>query len=341
MEENRLDPINLEVELNSKSHEVKSIAIMTSGGDSPGMNAAIRAAVRTAKFMGMKVFGIRKGFKGLLASDIYEMESKDVSDIIQRGGTILRSARCPEFHDEEVQRRAATIARVFGIDGLIVIGGNGSFLGARALSKFGINVVGIPATIDLDIPCTDYTIGFDTAVNTAMENIDKIRDTSASHERVSIIEVMGRDSGYIALWCGIISGAEDIIVPENPFEFNDIIKLILENRQRGKSHNLIINAEGVGNSLEMAKKIEEITGIPTRATILGHLQRGGSPSAKDRFHASLMGKYAVELVSRATNRVVAYKDGKYCDFDIEEANTMPYIFDNEKLNDSRVISMRH
>lgn len=320
--------------------EVNTIAVLTSGGDSPGMNAAIRSVVRTAKFMNKRVFGIRRGFKGLLASDIYEMNSKDVSDIIQRGGTILRSARCPEFHDPEVQKRAATICRVFGIEGLIVIGGNGTFLGARALSNYGINVVGIPATIDLDIPCSDYTIGFDTAVNTAMENIDKIRDTSASHERVSIVEVMGRDSGYIALWCGITSGAEDIIVPENPFDFNEIIKLIMENRQKGKSHNLIINAEGVGNSVEMAAKIEEITGIPTRATILGHLQRGGSPSAKDRFHASLMGKYAVELVCKATNRVVSYKDGKYCDFDINEANEMPYLFDNEKLLASRVISMR-
>lgn len=322
-------------------NKVRTIAVMTSGGDSPGMNAAIRATVRTALAMGKKVLGINRGFKGMLNSEIFEMESSDVSDIIQRGGTILHSARCKEFHDPEVQQRAANICKIFGIDGLVVIGGNGSFKGAQALSKYGINVVGVPGTIDLDIACSDYTIGFDTAVNTAMENIDKIRDTSASHERVSIVEVMGRETGYLALWCGIVNGAEEILVPEKEFNVNDVIKMILENRNKGKKHNLIVVAEGVGGSLELAKTIEETTGITTRATILGHLQRGGSPTAMDRMHATMMGKYAAELVSRASNRVVAYKDGKYCDFDIDEADAMPMKFLDELFQATQIVSIRH
>lgn len=321
--------------------EIKTVAIMTSGGDAPGMNAAIRAVVRTLEYKGKKILGIRRGFKGLLESDIFEMQSKDVSDILQNGGTILYTARSEEFMKPEVQERGAKICEVFGIDALVVIGGNGSFKGAQALSKFGISVVGIPATIDLDINCTDYTIGFDTAVNTAMENIDKIRDTSASHERVSIVEVMGRHAGYLALWSGLICGSEEILVPEMECNTNEIIKAILQNRSKGKMHNLIVMAEGVGGAIELAKKIQDITGIATRATILGHLQRGGRPTAVDRMHATRMGVYAANLVCESTNRVVAYRDGVYVDYDIDEADKMIKRFPTDTYNDSRIISKRY
>lgn len=304
--------------------ELETIGVLTSGGDAPGMNATIRAVVRTALARGKKVMGIRKGYQGLINGDIFEMDSRSVSDTIQRGGTILYTARCKEFMTPEGQQRGADMCRVFGIDGLVVIGGDGSFRGAEKLSHLGINTIGIPGTIDLDIACTDYTVGFDTAVNTAMEAIDKLRDTSTSHERVSIVEVMGRHAGYIALWCGIVNGAEDIFIPEktNTTE-EDTIKQILANRAKGKRHNLIIVAEGVGGSAELASKIERVTGIEARATILGHLQRGGSPTALDRMHASMMGAYAVDLLCTGkTNRVVAFKDGQYVDFDIDEGLAM-------------------
>ncbi len=304
--------------------EIKTIGVLTSGGDAPGMNAAIRAVVRTALARGKKVMGIRKGYNGLITGDIFEMDSRSVADTIQRGGTVLYTARCKEFYSPDGQQRGADMCKVFGIDGLVVIGGDGSFMGAEKLSHLGINTIGVPGTIDLDISCTDYTIGFDTAVNTAMEAIDRIRDTSTSHERVSIVEVMGRHAGYIALWCGIINGAEEILLPEmhNHSEEN-IIKQILENRKKGKRHHLIIAAEGVGGSMELAEKIERITGIESRATILGHLQRGGSPTATDRMHASMMGSYAVDLLCDGkSNRVVAFKEGEYVDYDIDEALAM-------------------
>ena len=304
--------------------EVKTISVLTSGGDAPGMNAAIRAVVRTAINKGMKVKGIMRGYAGLLQEEIVDMDGTSVADTIGRGGTILYTARCPEFMTEEGQKRGAEICRKHNIDGLVVIGGDGSYRGAGKLSALGINTVGLPGTIDLDIACTDYTIGFDTAINTAMEAIDKVRDTSTSHERCSIIEVMGRHAGYIALWCGIANGAEDILLPER-YDGNEqmLINRIIDNRKRGKRHHIIINAEGIGHSASMAKRIEAATGIETRATILGYMQRGGAPTCKDRVYASIMGAKAVELLEEGkTNRVVAYKHGEFLDFDIQEALNM-------------------
>ena len=303
---------------------VKTIGVLTSGGDAPGMNAAIRAVVRTALVKGLKVKGIMRGYAGLLKEEIIDMNTNSVSDIIQRGGTILYTARCDEFKTAEGQKAGSEICRKHGIDGIVVIGGDGSFNGACKLANLGINTIGIPGTIDQDIACTDYTIGFDTAVNTAMEAIDKVRDTSTSHERVSIIEVMGRSAGYIALWCGVASGAENILLPEY-YDGNEqeLINQIINNRKRGKKHHLIINAEGVGHSVSMAKRIEAATGIETRATILGYMQRGGSPTCLDRYYASMMGAKAVELISEgASNRVVVYRDGKFIDYDINEALAM-------------------
>ena len=304
--------------------KIKTIGVLTSGGDAPGMNAAIRAVVRTAINKGMKVKGIMRGYAGLLQEEIVDMDGTSVADTIGRGGTILYTARCPEFMTEEGQKRGAEICRKHNIDGLVVIGGDGSYRGAGKLSALGINTVGLPGTIDLDIACTDYTIGFDTAINTAMEAIDKVRDTSTSHERCSIIEVMGRHAGYIALWCGIANGAEDILLPER-YDGNEqmLINRIIDNRKRGKRHHIIINAEGIGHSASMAKRIEAATGIETRATILGYMQRGGAPTCKDRVYASIMGAKAVELLEKGkTNRVVAYKHGEFLDFDIQEALNM-------------------
>mgnify|MGYP000948417679 CR=1 FL=1 len=304
--------------------QVKTIGVLTSGGDAPGMNAAIRAVVRTAIHKGMEVKGIMRGYAGLLQEEIVDMKSTSVSDIIHRGGTILYTARCEEFTTPEGQKKGAEICKKHGIDGMVVIGGDGSFLGAGKLSALGINTIGLPGTIDLDIACTDYTIGFDTAVNTAMEAIDKVRDTSTSHERCSIIEVMGRNAGYIALWCGFANGAEDILLPERyDGDEQSLINRIIDNRKRGKKHHIIINAEGIGHSSSMAKRIEAATGIETRATILGHMQRGGAPTCKDRVYASIMGAKAVELLHQGkSNRVIAYKDGDYVDFDIQEALSM-------------------
>ncbi|MBQ1801378.1 6-phosphofructokinase [Lachnobacterium bovis] len=304
--------------------EVQTIGVLTSGGDAPGMNAAIRAVVRQALAKGKKVKGIKKGYAGLLAEEIIDMDATSVSDTISRGGTILQTARCLEFKEAEVQAKGAEICRKHGIDGIVVIGGDGSFQGAQKLARLGINTIGVPGTIDLDIACTDYTIGFDTAVNTAMEAIDKVRDTSTSHERCSVIEVMGRGAGYIALWCGIANGSEEILLPEKyDHDEEAIIKRIIEGRKKGKEHYIIINAEGIGHSQELAEKIEKATGVETRATILGHMQRGGSPTCKDRVYASTMGAYAVDLLCEGkSNRVVAYKNGEFVDYDIEEALAM-------------------
>ena len=304
--------------------KIKTIGVLTSGGDAPGMNAAIRAVVRKAICNGVKVKGIKKGYQGLLNEEIIDMDARSVSDTIQKGGTILGTARCLEFKTEAGQKKGAEICRRHGIDGLVVIGGDGSYRGAQAMSRLGINTIGLPGTIDLDIACTEYTIGFDTAVNTAMEAIDKVRDTSTSHERCSVIEVMGRDAGYLALWCGIANGAEKILMPEEKdYDEKALIKDILENKKRGKKNYIIINAEGVGDSINMAKRIEDATGIETRATILGHMQRGGSPTCKDRVYASTMGAMAVDLLCQGkTNRVVGYKNGQFIDFDIEEALAM-------------------
>ena len=303
---------------------IKTIGVLTSGGDAPGMNAAIRAVVRTAIHNGINVKGIMRGYAGLLEEEIVDMDGTSVADIIHRGGTILYTARCKEFVTVEGQQKGAEICRKHGIDGIVVIGGDGSFQGAGKLSALGINTIGLPGTIDLDIACTDYTIGFDTAVNTAMEAIDKVRDTSTSHERCSIIEVMGRSAGYIALWCGIANGAEDILLPEHyDGDEQALINRIIENRKRGKKHHIIINAEGIGHSNSMAKRIEAATGIETRATILGHMQRGGAPTCKDRVYASIMGAKAVEkLIEGKSNRVIAYRHGEYVDYDIQEALAM-------------------
>ena len=307
-----------------RENQIRTIGVLTSGGDAPGMNAAIRAVVRTALSKGVKVRGIRRGFHGLLKEEIIDMSARDVADIIQRGGTTLLTARCKSMMTEEGQQKAAAICKKYGIDGLVVIGGDGSFRGAQKLASLGVNTIGVPGTIDLDIACTEYTIGFDTAVNTAMEAIDKVRDTSTSHERCSIIEVMGRDAGYLALWCGIANGAERILLPEeHDYDEAELIDDIKESMRRGKKNYIIINAEGVGDSINLAKRIEAATGIETRATILGHMQRGGSPTCKDRMYASIMGSKAVDLLLEGkSNRVVGYRHGEYVDFDIDEALKM-------------------
>ena len=301
--------------------EIKTIGVLTSGGDAPGINAAIRAVVRKACAAGKNVKGIRRGYQGLLEEDIIDMSRHSVSDIVDKGGTILFTARCAEFRTEEGQKKGAEICRKHGIDGLVVIGGDGSYAGAQKLAALGINTVGVPGTIDLDIACTEYTIGFDTAVNTAMQAIDKVRDTSTSHERCSIIEVMGRNAGYIALWCGIANGAEDILIPERyDYDEQKIINNIISNRKKGKKHHIIINAEGIGHSTSMARRIEAATGVETRATILGYMQRGGSPTCRDRVYATMMGSMAVDLLCAGkTNRVVGYQHGEFRDFDIDDA----------------------
>ena len=318
---------------------VKTIGVLTSGGDAPGMNAAIRAVVRVAINKGLKVKGIMRGYAGLLDEEIVDMDTTSVSDIISKGGTILYTARCMEFTTPEGQQKGADICRKHGIDGIVVIGGDGSFRGAGKLSALGINTIGLPGTIDLDIACTDYTIGFDTAVNTAMEAIDKIRDTSTSHERCSIVEVMGRNAGYIALWCGFANGAEDILLPERyDGDEQALINRVIENRKRGKKHNIIINAEGIGHSASMAKRIEAATGIETRATILGHMQRGGTPTCKDRVYASIMGaKAAILLAEGKSNRLVAYKNGEFVDYDIQEALNMTKDISEEQYAISKML----
>ena len=326
-----------------ENKKIKTIGVLTSGGDAPAMNAAVRAVVRTGIARGLNVKGIYRGYSGLLKEEIVDMSSKSVSNTLSHGGTVLKTARCLEFKELEYQKKAADICRKHGIDGLVVIGGDGSFRGAGKLAEQGINTVGVPGTIDLDIACTEYTIGFDTAVNTAMEAIDKIKDTSMSHERCSIIEVMGRDAGYIALWCGIASGAENILIPEKfdgnlPMTELKLIENLLRSRAKGKTHHLIVNAEGVGHSYGMAKRIEDATGIETRATILGHMQRGGCPTALDRFHASMMGAYAVDLLLRGGNqRVVGYKHGEYYDIDIQEALAMTKNIDEYQLEIAEIL----
>ena len=284
--------------------------------------------------------GIQKGYAGLLEEEIIDLNAGSVSDILNRGGTFLYTARCEEFRTAEGQKKGAEICRKHGIDGIVVIGGDGSFRGAQKLAALGINTIGVPGTIDLDIACTDYTIGFDTAVNTAMDAIDKVRDTSTSHERCSIIEVMGRNAGYIALWCGIANGAEDILLPENyNYDEQMLVDHIIWSRKIGKTHHIIINAEGIGHSTSMARRIEAATGIETRATILGHLQRGGNPTAKDRVYASIMGAYAVNaLISGKSNRVVAYKHGEFVDFDIDEALSMTKDLDPFQVSVSRILA---
>lgn len=318
------------------------IAVLTSGGDAPGMNAAVRAVVRNGIAKGYEVYGVRRGYNGILNKEIELMTFQDVSEKLQHGGTFLFTARSAEFGEEEGKKKAAEICKEFGIDSLIVIGGDGSFKGAKGLSKYGVNVIGLPGTIDLDIAYTEYTIGFDTAVNTAMEAIDRLRETSNSHERCSVVEVMGRSAGYIALWCGIANGAEGILLPEKfDNDYEKLIEQIKENREAGMTHQVVVNAEGVGHSNSLAKRIEEETGVETRATILGHLQRGGSPTARDRVYASVMGAYAVDIIDQGKkNRLVGYKDGHVYDVDIEEAFQMKKSIDDYQYEVAGILGTR-
>lgn len=302
---------------------MKRIGVLTSGGDAPGMNAAIRAVVRTAAALGMEVKGIHRGYNGLIEGDVIDMDARSVSDIINHGGTILYTARSPMFKTEEGISKAVENCKKLGIEGIAVIGGDGSFRGARDLSLHGVPCIGIPGTIDNDIACTDYSIGFDTAMNTVVELVDKIRDTAESHDRCSVVEVMGRRAGHIALRTGIAVGATSILVPEKEVDIQKVIDKINETKKLGKKHFIVMVAEGVGGVYEMAKTLQEGTGIETRATILGHVQRGGNPTLRDRLIATQFGYEAVQLLYKGIgNRVVAYKDSKVVDYDIYEALNM-------------------
>ncbi len=307
---------------------VNTIGVLTSGGDAPGMNAAIRAVVRTAIALGMKVKGIRRGYSGLIDGDVFDLDIRSVSDIIHRGGTMLYTARSPEFQTEEGMAKAIENCRKFGIEGIVVIGGDGSYRGARDLSLRGVPCVGLPATIDNDISSTEYTIGFDTAMNTAMEMIDKIRDTAQSHDRCSVVEVMGRHAGFLALQCGIAVGSTSILVPEIEYGLDKVIAKIKNSQTTGKKHFIVIVAEGVGNVEKTAKIINENTGIDTRATILGHVQRGGRPTVRDRVYATRFGYAAVQLLYEGKgNRVVGMNHGQIVNYDIYEALNMKKPFD--------------
>ncbi|MDU5252883.1 6-phosphofructokinase [Anaerococcus vaginalis] len=310
---------------------MKTIGILTSGGDAPGMNSAIRAAVRTALNNGMRVKGIRNGYDGLMKGDIYEMNVSSVADIIHKGGTILGTARSTEFKNTEGQKRGAQILKDYGIEGLIVIGGDGSFKGAKALSDLGIKTIGIPGTIDNDMGYTDFTIGFFTAIETVTDAIGKLRDTSSSHGRAVVIEVMGRNCGDLALFSGLAGGAESIIVPEHKFSIDEIVEKVNHGRKRGKLHHLIVLAEGVGNPYTVAKEVEERSGVETKVTVLGHVQRGGSPSSADRLLGSIMGATAAELLNEEkTNIALGYTNGKINQVSIDEAVSMNSDF-NEDL----------
>ncbi len=307
---------------------IKTIGVLTSGGDAPGMNAAVRAVTRTAISKGIKVYGIKRGYNGLINGDVFEMNERSVSDILQTGGTCLYTARCHEFRTAEGVDKAVAKCKEIGLEGIVVIGGDGSFRGAADLSAKGILCVGLPGTIDNDIACTEYTIGYDTAMNTALEMVDKIRDTAQSHDRCSVVEVMGRNAGHIAVNTGIACGATEIITTEMPYDLDEIAKKMLETRKTGKQHFIIVVSEGVGHSTEIAQILQEKTGIESRATILGHVQRGGSPTVRDRVVATQMGHYAVELLAQGIgNRVVGMQQNAIVDFDIQEALSMKKPFE--------------
>lgn len=330
----------------SEANQDKSIAILTSGGDAPGMNAAIRAAVRAGLYYGYKVFGVRRGFHGLWRGDFVALKSHSVSEKLQRGGTFLMTARSKTFRTPEGLQQAADMCRVFGIDAMVVIGGDGSFQGGKTLADKGVPVICVPGTIDNDIACTEYTIGYDTAMNTAMNAIDKLRDTASSHERCSVIEVMGRHAGYLALNVGISCGAEVILIPEVEIDFDrDVIRRLLECRNLGKSHYVVVVAEGfrcdgLENAIEISNRIEQLTGIESRATILGHLQRGGSPTIRDRQVASLMGVHAIECINEGRlNRIVRMHNGKVSDIDLDEGLAMTKSIDSDEINDARIIAL--
>ena len=321
--------------------EVKTIGVLTSGGDAPGMNAAVRAVVRTALGHGMRVIGIQRGFNGLLNGETYEMNLRSVSEIIHRGGTVLYTARCLEFKTEEGQRKGAEMCEKLGIDALVVIGGDGSFRGAKALANLGIPCIGIPGTIDNDIACSEYTIGYDTAMNTAVEMVDKLRDTTQSHERCSVVEVMGRNAGYIALNVGIATGAIATLIPERPYDLErDILERMQFTQKTGKKHFIVIVAEGAGHAQDLANEIQARTGIDSRATVLGHVQRGGSPTLRDRVTASRMGYQAVILLEKGIfNRVVAVSADKIVDYDINVALSMHKSIDTTLLDVAETISI--
>lgn len=321
-------------------YTLKKIAVLTSGGDAPGMNAAIRAVVRSSIYNCIDVTAIKSGFNGLINAQIEDMNLSSVADIIHRGGTVLRTARCEQFKTEEGQKKALNVIKVLGIEGMIVIGGDGSLKGAKTLNKLGIPTIGVPGTIDNDLGYTDYTIGFDTSINTVVDAISKIRDTSISHGRANIIEVMGRQCGDIALYAGLAGGAESIIVPEVDFNIDEVCSKLLRGRNRGKLHSIIILTEGVGDPIEISNEIKEKTGIETRATILGHIQRGGSPTASDRILASKMGARAVELlIQGATNRAVGMRGNKIIDVDIDEALSVKKTFDTDSYELTKILSI--
>ena len=321
--------------------EVKTIGVLTSGGDAPGMNAAVRAVVRTALGHGMRVIGIQRGYNGLLNGETYEMNLRSVSEIIHRGGTVLYTARCLEFKTEEGQKKGAEMCKKLGIDALVVIGGDGSFRGAKCLANLGIPCIGIPGTIDNDIACSEYTIGYDTAMNTAVEMVDKLRDTTQSHDRCSVVEVMGRNAGYIALNVGIATGALAILIPERPYDLErDILDRMQFTQKTGKKHFIVIVAEGAGHAQDLANEIQARTGIDSRATVLGHVQRGGSPTLRDRVTASRMGYQAVVLLEKGIfNRVVAVSADKIVDYDINVALSMHKSIDTTLLDVAETISI--
>lgn len=323
---------------------VNRIGLLTSGGDAPGMNAAVRAVVRTAFVNGIEVLGIRRGYNGLINGDVFEMEHKTVNGLTGRGGTILYTARSPEFETEPGLQKAAKTCKYLGVDAIICIGGDGTFRGARDLSKYNISAVGIPATIDNDIACTNYTIGFDTACNTAISAIDKLRDTMQSHERCSLVEVMGRNAGHLAAYVGIAVGANVILVPERPYEFDDVLERMRRTRIHGHNHFIVIVAEGVaekeGGSQKIADRISEEIGLDARVTILGHIQRGGQPNARDRVTASRMGRHAVEILRDGkANRVIGIRDGVLQDFDIDEALLMKKDLQETMYDTARILSL--
>ena len=323
------------------ANEIRTIGVLTSGGDAPGMNAAIRAVVRVGAYHGLKVMGIRRGYNGLINGEMDELTPRNVSEILQRGGTMLQTARCLEFKEPAGVEKGANMARVFGIDGLVVIGGDGSFRGARDLCAAGLPTIALPGTIDNDIDCSEYTVGYDTCLNTVKDAVDKIRDTAFSHERCSVIEVMGRAAGYIAIQAGIACGADVILVPESKWSFDeDVLRPILESKSRGKKHSIVVVAEGIGGVIEMAKEIEAKTGIESRATILGHVQRGGSPTVRDRVVASEMGGLAVELLLRGKqNRIVCMKDHIITDVDIEEGLAMKKTLPEQLVNLAKMLAI--
>lgn len=325
----------------SKRGEImKKIGVLTSGGDSPGMNAAIRAVVRKGIFHGLEVYGIYNGYSGLISGKIQKLELGSVGDIIHRGGTMLYTARCEEFKTIEGQKKGIEQLKKFGIEGLVVIGGNGSYMGAKKLTEHGYPCVGVPGTIDNDIPGTDYTIGFDTALNTVIQAIDKIRDTATSHERTYVIEVMGRDAGDIALWSGLAGGAETILIPEADFKIEEIIDRLKRGHERGKKHSIIIVAEGVGSGVEIGQKIKEMTNFETRVSVLGHIQRGGSPTAFDRVLASRLGAYAVELLLNGKGgRCVGIQNNQLVDHDILEILNQPHTVDKSMYKLSKELSI--